>query len=170
MPNAEDLSDSLKKLHRRQAIEISDLRFEADVTQLTRTLAQLTEALREQEAAEEARQQAVAEAARQAEQERRAREAADAERAAREEREMREATEAAERTEQARRESEAEAPRRADEERRVKEAVQAERSLEESKRPEIEGTQHEIASAVPSPRRIPDCFWLRPPESSPEEA
>lgn len=52
MPNAEDLPDSLKNLHRRQAIEISDLRFEADVKQLTRTLAELAQALRKQEAAE----------------------------------------------------------------------------------------------------------------------
>ena len=106
MPRSEDLPDSLKKLARRQGIEISDIRFDADVKQLTRTLAQLAEERR-------------------AEEERRAQEAAKAERVAREERERQEAAEAAN-AEGARRQVEAEAA-----ERRAKEAAEAERAARE---------------------------------------
>jgi len=43
MPRPEDLPESLKKLSRRQAIEISHARFDADVDRLTRALSQLEE-------------------------------------------------------------------------------------------------------------------------------
>jgi len=114
MPRPDDLPDSLKKLTRRQGIEISHTRFDSDVERLTRALSLLEDELRRRDAdeaerlareererreaaakAEEARRAAEVEAARQAEEERRARAAAEAERAAREERERREAAEAA---------------------------------------------------------------------------
>ena len=52
MPRAEDLPDSLKKLSRRQGIEVSLARFDTDVRKLTRALE------------EEVRQRKVAEAER----------------------------------------------------------------------------------------------------------
>jgi TPR repeat protein len=114
MPRPDDLPDTLKKLTRRQGIEISHTRFDSDVERLTRALSLLEDELCRRDAdeaerlareererreaaakAEEARRAAEVEAARQAEEERRARAAAEAERAAREERERREAAEAA---------------------------------------------------------------------------
>ena len=70
MPRPEELPDSLKKLSRRQGIDISHAQFDADVRKLTRVLSLLEEELRQR---------------------------AEAERAAREEREKREAAEAARR-------------------------------------------------------------------------
>jgi TPR repeat protein len=92
MPRPDDLPDSLKKLTRRQGIEISHTRFDSDVERLTRALTLLEEELRQREAE-------AAEAARRAEQ---ARQAAEAERAAFVERERREADEAAARAERER--------------------------------------------------------------------
>jgi hypothetical protein len=45
MPRAEDLPDSLRKLARRQGIEISHTRFDSDVERLTRALSELEEDL-----------------------------------------------------------------------------------------------------------------------------
>ena len=100
MPKANDLPDGLKKLVRRQHIEIAHTRFDSDVDRLTRTLASILENLRQ-------------------------REAADIERAAREERERQEA---GARGEEARRLAKEEAARRAEEERaeRAKVAERAE--------------------------------------------
>lgn len=113
MPKSEDLPDSIKKLARRQGIEVSDIRFDADVKQLTRTLAQLVDEIRQREVAEaervarkkrekpevaeaaDTRRSADAEAAGRAEEECRSKEPADAARAAHEERERREAGEPA---------------------------------------------------------------------------
>lgn len=117
MPRREDLPDSLQKLRRRQAIEISHNRFDSDVERLTHALSLIEGELRERNATE-------AEAARQVEAESRAREAADAERIAREERERQEAVA---KVEDARRTTEVEAARRADEERRAREAAEAKR-------------------------------------------
>jgi formylglycine-generating enzyme required for sulfatase activity len=140
MPHAEELPDSMKKLIRRQGIEISHTRFDADVGRLTRALSSLEEELRQREAAERAEQArllAAAEAAARAEREeaekRAAAEAAErAEQARllaaadvkpraeaeREEAEKRAAAEAAERAEQARLLAAAEAKRRAEAEHR----------------------------------------------------
>jgi hypothetical protein len=128
--------DSLKKLPRRQGIEISDLRFEADVKHLTRTLVQLAQALRNLEAAGEAQRLA---AARQVEDERRAKEAAEAEWIAREARERQDASQAAEQAriaaeaEVARQAEEVEAERAAREEREREEAAEAERATREER-------------------------------------
>ncbi len=109
MPKTGELPDSLKGLARRQGIEVSPTRFDADVEKLTRALIAILE-------------------------ERRRRDAAEVERAAHQEREQREADEAA-RAEQAKRVAEAEAARRAEEERRTEEAAAAERvAQDESER------------------------------------
>ena len=145
MPRPEDLPDSLKKLARRQGIDISHTRFDSDVKRLTRALSLLEEELLQLQAAqaervaheererreaaeaaeevERARVLAEVEAAQQADQERRSHEAAEAERVASEEREKREAAEAAEKAEQARQLAEAE---RAVVERRSRETAEAE--------------------------------------------
>jgi hypothetical protein len=52
MPRREDLPDSLQKLRRRQAIEISHSRFDSDVKRLTHALSLIEEELRQREAAE----------------------------------------------------------------------------------------------------------------------
>jgi TIR domain len=52
MPRREDLPDSLQKLRRRQAIEISHNRFDSDVERLTHALSLIEEELRQREAAE----------------------------------------------------------------------------------------------------------------------
>ena len=52
MPRREDLPDSLQKLRRRQAIEISHNRFDSDVERLTRALSLIEEELRQRESAE----------------------------------------------------------------------------------------------------------------------
>ena len=52
MPRREDLPDSLQKLRRRQAIEISHNRFDSDVERLTRALSLIEEELRQRELAE----------------------------------------------------------------------------------------------------------------------
>ena len=162
MPRREDLPDSLKKLARRQGIEISHSRFDSDVERLTRALALLEEELRQREAAEaeraareERERREVAEQAEKAEQarrlaeaeaqradaDRRAREAAEADRAAKEEQEKREAGEAAEKAEQGRRLAETEAQRLIDDQ-RAREAAEAERAA----RPERE--KREAAEAA----------------------
>lgn len=51
MPRREDLPDSLQKLHRRQAIEISHNRFDSDVERLTHALSLIEEELGLHEAA-----------------------------------------------------------------------------------------------------------------------
>ncbi len=160
MPRADDLPECLKKLVRRQRIEISHTRFNSDVERLTRALSLLEDELRQREAAEAVRaareereRREAAEAAEKAEQARRlaeaeaqreeearrANEAAEAERAARVEREKREAAEKAEReklgaeaAERARQLAEAEAQRQ-DEERRAREAAEAERAAREER-------------------------------------
>ena len=71
MPSVADLPESLKALTRRNGIEISHVRFDADVKKLTQELARLTAEPRRREAAN-------------ADAERRAREAAEAELVARE--------------------------------------------------------------------------------------
>ena len=132
MPRSEDLPDSLKKLARRQGIEVSHTHFDSDVKKLTRTLSLMLEELRQREEAAALRV-AEAEAARQAEEERRAREWAEAERpVAREERERQEAAEAA-RADEARQKADAEAARRAEEERRARESAEAERTTREER-------------------------------------
>jgi hypothetical protein len=50
MPHPEDLPDSLKKLVRRQAVEISHARFDSDAERLTQALSQIEEEMRQQEA------------------------------------------------------------------------------------------------------------------------
>ena len=52
MPRREDLPDSLQKLRRRQAIEISHNRFDSDVERLTHALSLIEEELRQRDAAE----------------------------------------------------------------------------------------------------------------------
>jgi hypothetical protein len=52
MPQPDHLPDGLKKLARRQGIEISHTRFDSDVDRLTRALSSLDEELRQREAAE----------------------------------------------------------------------------------------------------------------------
>ena len=52
MPKREDLPDRLKKLRRRQAIEISHNRFDSDVERLTRALSLPEKELRQRQAAE----------------------------------------------------------------------------------------------------------------------
>jgi TPR repeat protein len=170
MPRPDDLPDSLKKLTRRQGIEISHTRFDSDVERLTRALSLLEEELRQREAAEaervareerdkreaaeavakaeHARQLANAEAERAIE-EQRAREIAIAERAAREEREAEEATKKAE---QARRLAELEAARRAAEEQRAAETAEADRTkrtqVEPEKKTEAQQPRSEAVAAV----------------------
>ncbi|HEY3624537.1 MAG TPA: TIR domain-containing protein, partial [Roseiarcus sp.] len=125
MPKAAELPDSLKGLARRQGIEVSPARFDADVEKLTRALASILEARRSRDVAE-------AEAARRADEDRRAREAAEAERGAREERERQDAAEVA-RVEEARRQAKAEAARQAEDERRAKETAEAELAAREKR-------------------------------------
>jgi TPR repeat protein len=170
MPRPDDLPDSLKKLTRRQGIEISHTRFDSDVERLTRALSLLEEELRQREAAEservareerdkreaaeavakaeQARQLANAEAERAIE-EQRAREVAIAERVAREERE---AEEAAEKAEQARKLAEVEAARRAAEERRAAETAEADGAkraqVESEKKTEAQQPRSEAVAAV----------------------
>ena len=72
MPKTGELPDSLKSLARRQGIEISHARFNADVEKLTRVLASILEDRRSRNADEE-------EKVRRKEEERRAREPAEAE-------------------------------------------------------------------------------------------
>ena len=128
MPRAEDLPECLKKLVRRQGIEISHTRFHSDVERLARALSLLEDELRQREAAE-------------------------AERAVREERERREAAEAAEKAEQARRLAEAEA-RREEEARRASEAAEAERAarVEREKREAAEKAEREKLRAEAAER------------------
>lgn len=123
MPRPDDLPDSLKKLTRRQGIEISHSRFDSDVERLTRALSLLEEELRRREAE-------AAENARKAEE---ARQAADAERAARVEREGREADEAAARAEQARRLATTEAGGTANAEYHAEEAAKANETAKEAR-------------------------------------
>ncbi len=52
MPRAEDLPESLKKLTRRQGIEISHARFDSDAERLTEALSQLEEELAKRETRE----------------------------------------------------------------------------------------------------------------------
>jgi len=52
MPRPDDLPDSLKKLTRRQGIEISHSRFDSDAERLTRALSALDEVLRQREPTE----------------------------------------------------------------------------------------------------------------------
>ena len=52
MPRREDLPDSLQRLRRRQAIEISHNRFDSDVERLTHALSLIEEEMREREVAE----------------------------------------------------------------------------------------------------------------------
>ena len=150
MPRTEDLPDGLKKLTRRNGIEISHTRFDFDVERLTHALSLIEDEIRQREEAAEAeraareererlaaaeaaekaeRARVEAEAARKAEEERRAREAAEAERAAREERERLAAAEAAEKAEKAR--VEAEAVEKAEQAGRLAEAEAARRAEEE---------------------------------------
>ncbi|HTO79220.1 MAG TPA: toll/interleukin-1 receptor domain-containing protein [Methylocystis sp.] len=131
MPGPDDLPDSLKKLTRRQGIEISHTRFDSDVERLTRALSLLEEELRQRDAAE-------------------------IERAAREERERREAEEAAARAERERQLAEAEAARRADEERREREAAEAERSArqERERRDAAEAVEARQAAEAEAARRL----------------
>jgi TIR domain-containing protein len=129
MPRPDDLPESLKKLPRRQGIEISHSRFDSDVDRLTRALSALDEELRRREEAERAarEEQQKREVAEAAEKAARARQLAEIEaQRAVEEREKREAAEAAEKAERALQLSEAEA-QRAIEERRAAEAAEAER-------------------------------------------
>ena len=155
MPRREDLPDSLQKLRRRQAIEISHNRFDSDVERLTQALALIEEELRLRDAAEaeraareererqaaeaaraeEARRLAGVEAAWRAEEERRARKVAEAERAAREKREQHEAAEAARRAEERRAREVAEVERAAREERERQEAADAAAKVAEARRP-----------------------------------
>ena len=50
MPHPKDLPDSLTKLIRRQAVEVSHARFESDAERLTQALSQLEEEMRQREA------------------------------------------------------------------------------------------------------------------------
>jgi hypothetical protein len=126
MPKSAELPDSLKGLARRQGIEISSARFEADVEKLTAALGSILDERRRRDASD-------TEKARRAEEERRLKEAAETERAAREERERREGGEAA-RAKEARRLAEAESARRAEDERRAREAAEAERVAREKRK------------------------------------
>lgn len=111
MPEPDDLPDNLKKLTRRQGIEISHTRFDSDVERLTRALSLLDEELRKREADE-------------------------AERSLHEERERHEAAGAEERAEQARQAAEREAAHRAEEERHASEPAEAERAAAGSRQQE----------------------------------
>jgi hypothetical protein len=95
MPRFDDLPDSLKKLVRRQGIEISHSRFDSDVKRLIRALSLLEEELRQREAAE-------------------------TERGGTEKRGHREAGEAADKPEGARQLADAEAPRAIKEQRVIR--------------------------------------------------
>ena len=77
MPRAGELPDSLKKLTRRQAVEISHTRFDSDAERLTEALSQLEDELRQRDAAkaEPTARTADAEAASRAGEQRRAPEA-----------------------------------------------------------------------------------------------
>ena len=170
MPKREDLPDSLQKLRRRQAIEISHNRFDSDVERLNHTLSLIEEELRQRKAAEaehaareEQEKREAAKAADEAEQarrlaeveaqrvdaERRAREAAEVERAAREENKKRETAAAAKKAEQARRLPEVEAAQRADKERRAQEHLR--RFREDAQKAEGVRTEGESVSAVAEP-------------------
>jgi TPR repeat protein len=163
MPRPDDLPDSLKKLARRQGIEISHTRFDSDVERLTRALSLLEEELRQREAAESERvareerdKREAAEAVAKAEQARRLANA-EAERAieeqgARKERERREAEEAAEKAEQARKLAEVEAARREAVEQRAAETAEADRAkraqVESEKKTEAQQPRSEAVAAV----------------------
>lgn len=112
MPRREDLPDSLQKLRRRQAIEISEARFDADVESLTHTLSLLAEELRR-------------------------RDTTDAESGVPKEREKREAGEASEKTERVQQPAAVEGTR-ALEEHRAREAAEAEREMQEPEKREAE--------------------------------
>jgi hypothetical protein len=161
MPRPDDLPDSLKKLTRRQAIEISNSRFDSDVERLTHALSLIEDELRQREVAEvaraeEARHQAEAESARRPEDPRPAGEAAEAERAAREERERQEAAELAR----------AEEGRRLAEERRAREAAEAERAAREERK-KREGAQPvELAMRAGALRHYVSYAWAD--ESDPD--
>jgi FtsH-binding integral membrane protein len=71
MPRAEDLPEGLKNLARRQGIEISHTRFNADVERLTRALLRQREATEAKRAREKRERQEAGEAAERAEQARR---------------------------------------------------------------------------------------------------
>ncbi len=172
MPRRDDLPDGMKKLTRRQGIEISHSRFDSDVDRLTRALSALDEEIRLREAADrfarerEARAAAEAETAeqakrlaeaeaRRAEEERRAHDAAEAERATREERDRREAAEAADKAGQARRLAEAEA-QLADEKWRAREAAKAECAANEEQQ-KREGGGAKEQGPFPAEADAPDA-------------
>jgi hypothetical protein len=143
MPRPEDLPDSLKKLARRQGIEVSHTHFDSDVKKLTRTLSLMLEELRQREEAA-ALGLAEVEAARQADAQRQAEDAAETKLVGREERERladqerreSEAAEAAREEREKRQAASAEmanrraaladTARRAEEERRARDKTQAE--------------------------------------------
>jgi TPR repeat protein len=147
MPRPDDLPDSLKKLTRRQGIEISHSRFDSDVDRLTRALSLLEEELRQREAMEQARL-AEADVAWRAEEKRRAEEAAEAERIAREQREQQQFAESARAEEIRRKEEFVEAAQRAQEERRAQEAAKAVRAKVEEQEPA------EVAKSADSALRV----------------
>jgi Bacterial extracellular solute-binding proteins, family 5 Middle/TIR domain len=107
MPSREDLPDSLQRLRRRQAVEISHNRFDSDVERLIRALSLIEEETRQSEVAE-------------------------AERDAHEKRERQEAAQATA-AKEARRVAEAEVARRSEEERQAREVAEAE-SKEQQRR------------------------------------
>ena len=125
MPRSDDLPDSLKKLTRRQGIEISHTRFNSDVERLTKALSLLDEELRQRSVAE-------------------------GERAAREESERREAAEGVEKAEQVRRAAETERAARVERERR--EAAEGDRAkrarVEPENKTEVKQARPEAAAAV----------------------
>jgi TPR repeat protein len=148
MPGRDDLPDSLKKLARRQGIEISHTRFDSDVERLTRALSLLEEELRRREASAEAERAAL--------EERQRRETAEAEEKAekarqsgeRAERERRQAEEA----EEPRVTAKAEAARRADEERRERETAEAERLARKEREQRAETEAVGTLETEPSPQ------------------
>jgi TPR repeat protein len=105
MPRSADLPDSLKKLVRRQYVEVSHTRFDSDVERLTRTLSSILRELRQRDAVQ-------------------------AELVAREEQETRDTAQKTSKAVRVRRSSEAEAWRR-DLERRARIAARAERAMQE---------------------------------------
>jgi TIR domain len=135
MPSSRDLPEALTKLARRNALELSDTRWHADVGRLIEIAEKLAAAAQHR-----------------AEEEQRRREEADAaQRRAEEERQRREETEAAQRRaeeEQQQREQAAAERRHAEEERRQREeaeAVQRRTEEEQRKREEAETAQRRIA-------------------------
>jgi hypothetical protein len=149
MPRPEDLPDSLKKLARRQGIEVSHTHFDSDVKKLTRTLSLMLEELRQSEEAAALRL-AELEAARQADAQRQANEAAETERVAGEDRERladeerarevadtertaHEERQRQEAAEEARRRAAVQVARRAEEESRAREAAEAEHIAREER-------------------------------------